>query len=157
MEMKQYLIETFLFNNDMNKKMLEKIKQLPSQTECIRLFSHLINSQNKWMARIMQDVHSKEMSWWDPVYLFEKLGEEWNKSLTDWVNFLSSKTEGEFFKEVEFSGYDGGRWIAKLSDIALQLNYHSIHHRAQMQSLIRSQGFEPDFIDYIGTKYHKIG
>jgi uncharacterized damage-inducible protein DinB len=41
-------------------------------------------------------------------------------------------------------------------DIALQLNYHSIHHRAQMQVLIRQQGMEPDFIDYIGTKYRKV-
>jgi len=58
--------------------------------------------------------------------------------------------------EVEFTGYDGGRWAARLIDIALQLNYHSIHHRAQMQVLIRQQGLEPDFIDYIGTKYRKL-
>ena len=45
---------------------------------------------------------------------------------------------------------------ARLIDIALQLNYHSIHHRAQMQMLIRQQGIEPDFIDYIGTKYKKV-
>jgi uncharacterized damage-inducible protein DinB len=43
-----------------------------------------------------------------------------------------------------------------LIDIALQLNYHAIHHRAQIQVLIRQQGLEPDFIDYIGTKYHKL-
>jgi uncharacterized damage-inducible protein DinB len=69
---------------------------------------------------------------------------------------LQDKTEEEIFAEVEFTGYDGGRWKARLIDIALQLNYHSIHHRAQMQMLIRQQGIEPDFIDYIGTKYKKL-
>jgi len=44
-----------------------------------------------------------------------------------------------------------------LKDIALQLNYHSIHHRAQIQTIIRQQGMEPDFVDYIGTKYKRLG
>ena len=52
--------------------------------------------------------------------------------------------------------YLAGSWAVKLLGISLHLNYHSIHHRAQMQVLIRQQGLEPDFIDYIGTKYHKL-
>ena len=156
MEMKEYLIETFLFNDRANKNMLKKINELPDKQGCIKFFSHLINSQNKWMARILRDFSSPQMSWWDPVYPFEQLEEKWNESLNAWIDFLQSKIEEEIFEEVEFTGYDGGKWKARLVDIALQLNYHSIHHRAQMQMLIREQGIEPDFIDYIGTKYQKI-
>lgn len=158
MLMKEYLIETFLFNDQMNKQMLKKMEQLPDKKECTRFFSHLINSQNKWMARILRVSKAPGMSWWDPVYLYGHLEGEWNKSLQVWINFLQNKTEEQIFEEVEFPGYDGGRWKARLADIALQLNYHSIHHRAQMQMqmLIRQQGTEPDFIDYIGTKYQKI-
>jgi hypothetical protein len=47
MLMKEYLIETFLFNDQMNKQMLKKMEQLPDKKECTRFFSHLINSQNK--------------------------------------------------------------------------------------------------------------
>jgi uncharacterized damage-inducible protein DinB len=108
------------------------------------------------MARIKEDERAKEMSWWHPVYTFEKLEEKWNESFQAWINFLQQKSEKEIFEEVEFTGYDGGKWRARLVDIALQLNYHSIHHRAQMQMLIRQQGLEPDFIDYIGTKYKKV-
>src|SRR5258705_10000117 len=100
------------------------------------------------MARILRDFSSPQMSWWDPVYLFEQLEEKWNESLNVWIDLLQSKVEEEIFEEVEFTGYDGGKWKARLVDIALQLNYHSIHHRAQMQMLIRQQGVEPDFIDY---------
>jgi uncharacterized damage-inducible protein DinB len=156
MEMKEYLIETFLFNDRANINMLKKINELPDKQGCIKFFSHLINSQNKWMARILRDFSSPQMSWWDPVYPFEQLEEKWNESLNVWIDFLQSKIEEEIFEEVEFTGYDGGKWKARLVDIALQLNYHSIHHRAQMQMLIREQGIEPDFIDYIGTKYQKI-
>jgi uncharacterized damage-inducible protein DinB len=154
--MKEYLIETFFFNDGMNRRMLVKISELSEKEACIKYFSHLINSQNKWMARIVHDEIARELSWWDPVYPFEKLEEKWNESLEIWIDYLQGKTEQEIFDEVEFTGYDGGRWKARLIDIALQLNYHSIHHRAQMQMLIRHQGIEPDFIDYIGTKYKRL-
>ena len=156
MEIKKYLIETFEFNSLMNKKLLGKIEKLPDKEECIRFFSHLINSQKKWMARIVQYPKDPEMDWWDPVYSFNKLEDEWNISLKEWIDYLKSKTEDDLFKEAKFIGYDGGHWSAPLKDIALQLNYHSIHHRAQMQLFIRQQGLEPDFVDYIGTVYKKI-
>jgi len=37
----------------------------------------------------------------------------------------------------------------------LQLIFHSFHHRAQMQTMIRVQGLKPAFIDYIGYKAKK--
>lgn len=156
MTIKEYLIETFLFNDGMNKNMLKKMNELTDTAGCVKYFSHLINSQNKWMARILQDETAPAMSWWDPVYPFEKLEERWNQSLQTWINYLQNKIEEKVFEEIEFTGYDGDKWRARLIDIALQLNYHSIHHRAQMQMLIRQQGIEPDFIDYIGTKYKKV-
>ena len=154
--MKQYLFDTFQFNDRMNRQMMEKIKSLPNQDECVRQFSHLINSQKKWMARIQQVPGNSEMSWWEPLYPIQELAEEWQLSLQQWLKLIDSKSESELLHEVEFTGYDGGRWSARLLDIALQLNYHSIHHRAQMQVEIRRQGVEPDFIDYIGTKYKKL-
>lgn len=156
MLMQQHLIDSFLFNDFANKKMLGKIGGLPGKEGCVKFFSHIINSQNKWMARILRQNHAPQMSWWDPVYRLEQLEEKWNASLQMWINFLKNRSEEQIFSDVQFIGYDGTEWKARLVDIALQLNYHSIHHRAQMQMLIRQQGIEPDFIDYIGTKYHKI-
>lgn len=108
------------------------------------------------MARIKQDPVAPEMSWWDPIYALEQLENEWGKSLQPWLNYIESLTEEQLNEEVSFTGFDGGKWAASPLDIALQLNYHSIHHRAQIQTLIREQGFEPDFVDYIGTRYRKI-
>jgi len=156
MEMKQYLIDTFKFNDQANKKVLAKIKELPDKGECLKFFSHLINSQNKWLARIIRYPENPPMSWWEPLYAFDRLEAEWDKSLQRRIEFLERKTEQALFAEMKFVGFDGGHWSAKLKDIALQLNYHSIHHRAQMQMLIRQQGIEPDFVDYIGTVYQKI-
>ena len=180
--MKQYLIETFQYNDYANKLALEKIKQLPEEDECVKFFSHLINSMNKWLARIQKwgddktypsavgtvsttlpdqggEFYAptyKDMDWGLPVYSLDELETRWDECLKRWLDFIDSKSEEELFQEVEFYGFDGGDWVAVIKDIALQLNYHSIHHRAQIQYLIRQQGIEPDFVDYIGTKYRKL-
>jgi uncharacterized damage-inducible protein DinB len=156
MQLNSYLTDTFNYNDQTNKKLLDKIKLLKETSEAIKLFSHLINSQYKWMARILQDPNAGKMSWWDPVYDFDRLEIEWTKSLSPWLDYISNKTEEELSTEVVFVGYDGTKWAAKPKDIALQLNYHSIHHRAQIQTIIRQQGIEPDFVDYIGTRYRKL-
>ena len=90
------------------------------------------------------------------MYNLEELETEWTKSLNPWLEYINEKTEEELATETVFAGFDGGRWAASPKDIALQLNYHSIHHRAQIQTVIRNQGIEPDFVDYIGTKYRKL-
>lgn len=156
MQMKDYLLETFKYNDYTNKKLLHKIKLLPDKDESIKLFSHLINCQYKWMARILLDPNAKKMSWWEPIYNFEKLEEEWTKSLNLWNSYITAKTDKELSTETTFIGFDDAIWAATPKDIALQLNYHSIHHRAQIQTLIRQQGIVPDFVDYIGTKYRKL-
>ena len=55
MQLNSYLTDTFTYNDQINKKLLGKIKLLGDGTEAIKLFSHLINCQYKWMARILQD------------------------------------------------------------------------------------------------------
>jgi uncharacterized damage-inducible protein DinB len=154
--MKEYLIETFQFNDRANKMVLEKIKLLPDKKEVLRYFSHLINSQDKWIKRIEVYPIAPDLDWWEPAYSLDEIENKWYESVNAWINYLESKTEDEMNKQMKFVGYDGGNWSATLKDIALQLNYHSIHHRAQIQTIIRQQGIEPDFVDYIGTKYTKL-
>jgi uncharacterized damage-inducible protein DinB len=156
MELNSYLIDTFIYNDQTNIKLLGKIKFLNDDTEAIKLFSHLINCQFKWMARIVQDPNANKLSWWEPVYDFDELEDEWTKSLNPWLTFIGRITEEELLTEVVFTGFDNANWAATPKDIALQLNYHSIHHRAQIQTILRQQGIEPDFVDYIGTRYRKL-
>jgi uncharacterized damage-inducible protein DinB len=156
MQLKEHLTETFKFNDVANKKLLGKIKLLGNKEESVKLFSHLINTQYKWMAKIIEHPDYEKMSWWEPIYEFEQLEEEWDKSTSLWINYITEKTDEELSTETLFIDFDNAVWAAILKDVALQLNYHSIHHRAQIQIIIRQQGIEPDFLDYIGTKVTKL-
>lgn len=154
--MRDYLIETFQYNDYANKLVLRKIKEIPDKTECIKFFSHLINCQYKWLDRISIYPEISKLDWWQPVYQFEQLETEWTRSLNNWIAFLKTKSEADLDAQITWIGIGNEPYTAQLKDIPLQLNYHSIHHRAQMQSIIRKQGLEPDFVDYIGTKYKKV-
>lgn len=98
MEMKQYLIDSFSYNDFANRKLLTKVKELPDQTECIKYFSHLINSQRKWMSRILQEESAQQMSWWEPRYTLDEMETEWTQSYNNWISFINSKTEAEIFE-----------------------------------------------------------
>lgn len=65
--MKDYLMDFFYFNDCANKKLLQKIGELPDKKECARLFSHLVNCQYKWMAQIEKKPDAETMNWWEPV------------------------------------------------------------------------------------------
>jgi uncharacterized damage-inducible protein DinB len=156
MDMKQYLLETFRYNDYANKLALAKINEIPEKEESIRFFSHMVNSMNKWLARIDKWPGYEEMDWWKPEYQLDEMEVKWDECLKRWLDFVESKTEEELCEEVEFIGFDGGNFVAVIKDIALQLNYHAIQHRSQIQYLIRRQGIAPDFVDYIGTKYRKV-
>ena len=156
MQMKQHLIDTFKYNDYANKKVLAKIRELPDKEESIRYFSHLVNSRNKWIVRISQYPQAPKLDWWEPAYPLDQLEDRWDKCLRAWLELLDSKSEDEIFEEVRVVGDNGTHYAIKLKDIALQLNYHSIHHRANIQAFIRAQGLEPDFVDYIGTAYRKL-
>ena len=156
MQMKDYLLETFRYNDGANRLALAKIQEIPEKEECVKLVSHLINSMNKWLGRIRQSPGYAQLDWWAPAYELDELESKWDECLNCWLEFVESKTEEELFEEVEFIGFDGDDFAAVIKDIALQLNYHAIQHRSQIQYLIRQQGIAPDFVDYIGTKYRRL-
>jgi uncharacterized damage-inducible protein DinB len=164
--MKQYLINTFKYNDYANKLALAKMHELEDNRECVRLFSHLINSMNKWLGRVRSSPGYRQLDWWEPVYRPDEHEAKWDACLSAWIDLIDSRTDDEMDGEVEWcnpdfpSGSVDGtllpNFAGKLVDVALQLNYHSIHHRAQIQMLIRGEGVEPTFVDYIGTKYRRI-
>jgi uncharacterized damage-inducible protein DinB len=157
MEMKTHILDLFRHNDAANRKVIAQVAQLPDPAACIRLMSHLVHSQDKWLARLQHAPDANAREWFGPSFAIGRLLPEWERSLGAWVAFMHARDEQELLAPVQWVGFDGGRWEARLCDIALQLNFHGIHHRAQVQTLLRAQGLEPAFIDYIGTVYRKLG
>lgn len=160
MEVKQYIIDSFRYNDYANKLALKKVAELEDRDECVKFFSHLINSMDKWLARIENSPGYEKLDWWKPLYDFEELEAKWDGCLSRWLSFIESKSEAELDERATWYGPYGREsralMAAAIKDIAIQLCYHSIHHVGQIQYLIRQQGVTPPFVDYIGTKMKRV-
>lgn len=150
--MKQYLIDFFKYNDWANKKLLESIRQLPDNGEAVKLFNHLITAQNKWLNRITKEKDDNAIAWFDKMIPADQLENVWSESINNWMNFLEKCKDSDFETEVSFQRPGNEKkYSVKIRDLVLQINYHSIHHRAQINLIIRKQGFEPPKTDYILT------
>lgn len=157
--MKQHLLEMFSFNQQANQAMVESVARMENPAQAAELLAHLVNSQDKWLRRIQAFPQNPnaEMDWWLPTYPITDLAAQFERSSQAWIDYLSACTEAQIEGEVSFRGRDDAEWRSPLKDIALQLIFHSFHHRAQVQMLLREEGITPEFIDYIGSKYYRVG
>lgn len=153
MTIKNYLIDTFRYNDWANRQLISAIKLLPDKEEAMKLFSHLISAQNKWMNRVNLMEDDNAFHWFGPALNETEIEDAWEKSVNAWILLLESTDPNDLEKDVVFNRATDGKKIAvSLKDLALQLNYHSIHHRAQINSMISRQGITVPKTDYIFTK-----
>ncbi|MBL7944329.1 MAG: DinB family protein [Flavobacteriales bacterium] len=153
--MKEHLLHLFSFNRQSNVQMVAKIREMADLESASRLLSHLVNCQYRWLARLTEPERAVQMSWWDPLYSLDELPDQFSKSTDIWIEFIDQKSDTDLGAEVTYFDASGRKCAALLQDIALQLNFHSIHHRAQIQMMLKAQGVEPDAIDYIAS-HHRV-
>lgn len=155
--MKQYLQDFFNYNSKANKQLLEAIYQLPQKDESVKLFSHLILAQDKWFNRITNEKDDSSNHWMLPVVPLNELAFRWDQSINRWLSLIEQKSDTELQDDVVFKRASDGKVMGiKLIDLILQLNYHIIHHRAQINTLISKQGITPPQTDYIFTKLREL-
>ncbi|MCB9169850.1 MAG: DinB family protein [Flavobacteriales bacterium] len=148
--LKQHLLDLFRYTDVANRKQLGAIQQLPKPDEAVKLFSHLITAQDKWMNRITKEKDDALLTWFGPVFPIGELEQRWKSSVGQWIALVESKSDVEVEQDVHFARQSDGRpMTVKFRDLALHLNYHAIHHRGQIATLIRVQGLQPPHVDYI--------
>jgi uncharacterized damage-inducible protein DinB len=150
--MKRYLIDFFKFNDWANRKLLDTIKNIPDKEEPVKLFGHIIMAQNRWYNRITKKHDDSTQSWSGSVIPLDQLEGAWSDSLGKLIHILESGDETILENKIVFRRpSDSKDMIVKMQDIMLQLNYHSVGHRAQINRIIRLQGVTPPATDYILT------
>jgi uncharacterized damage-inducible protein DinB len=150
--MKKYFKEFFEFNKSVNLKILESIKQLPDKDEAVKLFSHLITSHNKWMVRFTNRNEDSKHTWFEQPFDLDELESKWIEVVDMWLAYVENNDEASFDEGFHFNRPgDGKEMYVKIRDVILQINYHSIYHRAQIARIIREQELTPPSTDYIMT------
>lgn len=148
METNDFFKDAFEYNYHFNQELIELFESnkqiIPEKS--IQLLNHLINAQQIWNERILEQQPSVGV--WE-IRSLENLKNvnenNYNKSLSILNNTqLNQKIVYKNSKGIEFSN--------TVQDIIFHVINHSTYHRAQIASDLKANGIEPINTDYIFYK-----
>ena len=130
-----------------NKTMLDVFSSLPEiPANAARLFSHALNAQAIWIARIT-GTESPVKVWQEhSLEEIKKLHQETSPKLYD---LLKEADIEEFNREIEYTNSQGMAYSTRVCDIFTHVFNHCTYHRAQVAKELRQNGLEPINTDYI--------
>lgn len=146
--MKAFMHQLFDYNFYCNKKLIEQCKEMPQVPQKTQeLFGHMLNAHHIWNARLLKkepefdswQAQSKE-KWEDLHYENQRNSFE-----------IVTNTDN-FEQRIDYINSEGRSFSNNIGDILFHIINHSTHHRAQILVDLRSNGIEPQSLDYIFYK-----
>ncbi|AKA35166.1 MAG: damage-inducible protein DinB [Muricauda sp.] len=143
--MKVLFNQLFDYNFYCNRKLIEKCVALDEVPEKSRvLFSHILNAHHIWNHRVLQKPSTFDVWQEHPLGNWQDIHYENQRT-----SFEIVTNADDFEKRVEYETTEGRVFANDLKDILFHIINHSTHHRGQILMDFRSNGMDPDQLDYI--------
>ncbi len=145
--MTQQFTEIFNYEKWANTEIIKAIEKTNSPSEkVLSLMSHIINAQIVWLSRINNTIPDTEV--WQ-LYKKDELIVRHTVSIDNILNFLNEQKDVDLEKIITYENSKGEKFTTALKDILIHLSHHSGYHRGQIISLLKSEGEEFPYTDYI--------
>ena len=121
-------------------------RELPAVV--LRLFSHVLNAQAIWIARITGTMPPVKVWQEHDLATCHRLHEQTSEPLHQ---LMARADEAELHRLVSYTNSLGNKYDSMVHDILAHAVVHASYHRAQVATRLRDHGFEPvnsDFITY---------
>ena len=150
-----HFIGLFEYNDWANRRILDVLARAEGAPDrCRQLMTHLLAAQQIWLNRIAEVPN--ELGLW-AVGTIEELQQHSEKSTQNWLSFWHSFDENDFSRIINYRNSQGNAYQSTIHDIVTHLINHSTYHRAQINQLLRQNGFEPILTDYIAYRRVQTG
>jgi len=146
--MKDYMLKLCIYNAWANDSLVQSLRdQNISDEPIIKLLSHVILSENFWMARLKTEDTSNK-NFWKLLNISEcyRMAHENSKAYSD---FIKEKSDNDFERSISYKNTKGVEYNNSIEDILTHVFIHSAYHRAQGAKEVRRLGKEPAYTDYI--------
>lgn len=142
----QTILKMFEHLNWANQRMLETLQHVEVQYQQVRLFSHILNSEQVWATRL-KGMDSSQLPIWsdhDIAYCAQlsKQNEE------DFKTILTELARTDLDKLITYTNSKGEEITLSTRDILIHVALHGQYHRGQINSRLRADGIEPVVTDY---------
>ncbi|HLU86987.1 MAG TPA: DinB family protein [Taishania sp.] len=146
--MQAFFKSKFLFDFQANQVWIETIdkQNLTSDPAIRKLMCHILNVHHVWVSRLNgREAISGD---WDdlPYYAWQQLNEENYRQTNEFVEHQPVD------KLIHYTTSEGVDSSMRADDILYHILQHNIHHRAQINSLIRKVGATPAVFNFIEWK-----
>ena len=132
-----------------NRRVLESLDAQPEvaiRTDALRLFAHILGAERIWHSRIRGD--GEEAIPW-PSYALDDLAPQLERNVADLSELVSSASDGDLKREIEYETTSGDVHVNRLSDILVHVMLHGAYHRGQIAWALRHGGGTPEGTDFI--------
>lgn len=134
-----------------NQRILQVLQQESAQNlDALRLFSHILQAEQVWIARI----NGKDSSAL-PIWMEGNLADcqrLLKQNHVDFQEILNHLTEKTMLQLISYTNTKGKEFSTSLEDILIHVALHGQYHRGQINSKLRLAGVEPvntDFITFV--------
>ncbi len=146
--MLQKLADYNCWANSRVVKRLESIasNNTPLPTRAVHLFSHVLNAQAIWIARITDTQSPVKVFQYHDLPALRQLHESTCPKL---VELVRQADEAELARLIAYTNTQGKAYETPVREIMTHCFNHATYHRAQVALAIREASFEPINTDYI--------
>jgi uncharacterized damage-inducible protein DinB len=113
----------------------------------LALYAHLYGSRRMWLGRVEASADAQQGTW--PELSLDAADELRAEMEARWDALLDGLGEADLSREVRYTLPNGAAGWQSLGDILTHAVLHSMHHRAQIASLIREAGGTPPQNDFV--------
>ena len=131
-----------------HSKVLESFSWIQGEVpeKCLSIFSHALNAQAIWIARITGTQSPVKVWQLHTVEECRRLHEQTSPKL---VEMVANLTEEEKHRQIQYTNTQGNAYSTPVLDILTHAFNHATYHRAQVAILLRQAGHEPINSDYV--------
>lgn len=148
----------FEYEMEVNARVLASLQAVPVELrnraeyqKAVDLLAHMVAARSLWLFRMgvtktgPSTLNELEPLGVDPSTLSERMG----KVDDSWSVYLSTLTDDDLSRRIEYRSIDAGAFSNTVEEILTQLFGHGWYHRGQIGTLLRSIGAQPASTDFI--------
>jgi len=135
----------FEYNYWANNKLIAGLKeQNISEETVLRLFSHIILSEQIWMLRLEGENYANKNFW--KVLTLQECETIMNENRKKYKDFLD---KNDIPDTITYKNSKGIEYTNSVFDVLEHVSFHSAYHRGQIAKEVRRLNKEPVLTDYI--------
>jgi uncharacterized damage-inducible protein DinB len=148
--MKKYFLDLFEYNNWANDRIILKLQTIDQEfnfSEPVKIFGHIISSQDVWLERV-KGKSSYNIDLWED-FSIQELEILSSNSSKEWKKYLTRYSEKKILEICVYKNSKREEKKHSYQDIFQHVLNHSSYHRGQINKIFSCNKIEPAQIEFI--------